>query len=105
MAYCGPRGIPLSTFLAWSQADQDAALGWQAHEGRRCQGCGTLPEEWNETVGGDRYAYHAEIHQCEGCVNLQRARESPRVAGGHERGLQVRLAHGTAGACPRCNPS
>lgn len=104
MAYCAPRGIPLSVFLSWSQADQDAALGWAAHEARRCPGCGTHPDEWNKNTGGDLHAYHTEIHQCEGCMHLQRTQQSPRIASGEERGLHVRLAHGPAGDCARCRP-
>ena len=104
MAYCGPRGIALSAFLSWSQADQDAALGWAAHEARRCSGCGTHPDDWNEAAGGSRYAYHAEIHQCEGCMHLQRTKEGERFASGQERGLQPRLAHGPTSDCTRCRP-
>lgn len=104
MAYCAPRGIPLSAFLSWSQADQDAALGWAAYEARRCQGCGTHPDEWSEKAGGDRQAYHPEIHECEGCVHLDRTRQSERMTSGEERGLHIRLAHGPMRACTRCHP-
>lgn len=104
MAYCGPRGIPLSQFLSWPQSDQDAALGWAAHEAQRCQGCGTHPDDWNEKAGGSRVAYHAEIRECEGCVHLQRTRESERLSSGKERGLHVRLAVGSFKACTRCRP-
>lgn len=45
MRYCGPRGIPLSTFLSWPQEDQDAALAWQRHEEQRCPGCGRHPDD------------------------------------------------------------
>lgn len=104
MAYCGPRGIPLSVFLSWSQADQDAALGWAAHEAKRCRGCGTHPDDWRESAGGDRHAYHPEIYQCEGCVHLQRTQQSERMQDERERGLQIRLAHGPASTCSRCAP-
>ncbi len=42
MAYCGPRGIPLTEFLAWDETDQDAALAWQSYESRRCREDGQL---------------------------------------------------------------
>lgn len=73
MRYCGPRGIPLSRFLEWDELDQDAALMWQAHESRRCTGCGTHPDEWDETRGGRRDAYVAETVVCPGCRALDTA--------------------------------
>ena len=74
MAYCGPRGIPLSRFLDWDDGDQDAALVWQAHEARRCPSCGTHPDDWDPTKGGDRSAYAAEVVICPGCRTLDDAR-------------------------------
>lgn len=78
MAYCGPKGIPLSRFLGWPQEDQDAALEWQAHEAARCTGCGTHTYEWNPSEGGSRQAYAARLVICPGCL----AKE--RVSGGDE---------------------
>jgi hypothetical protein len=101
MSYCGPKGIPLSGFLSWSVADQDAALAWQAHENRRCPGCGTHPDDWNEKKGGSRHAYHGEWGTCQGCVELQRLNESPQVQSGG-RGVHTRLAPGSHGDCERC---
>ncbi len=99
MAYCGPRGIPLSVFLSWPEPDQQAALGWAAHEARRCGSCGTHPDDW----AGDRGAFHPEVFQCPGCVQLERQREAPDVVNG-ARGLHLRLSAGTHKACARCNP-
>lgn len=103
MAYCGPRGIPLSMFLAWSEDDQQAALGWQSHEARRCTSCGTHADEWSEQAGGDRDAYHGEAYQCPGCLRLERTRQAPEVVQG-DPGMHVRLVHGIHRDCPRCNP-
>lgn len=103
MAYCGPRGIPLSQFLAWSEADQQAALGWQVNESRRCNSCGTHPDDWDEKSGGDRNAFHAEPVQCPGCVQLERMREAPEIVKG-QRGVSLKLARGPAGECSRCHP-
>jgi hypothetical protein len=103
MAYCGPKGIPLSTFLRWSLYDQDAALTWAAYEARRCRQCGTHPDAWNESLGGSRNAYHAENYTCAGCVHAQRHAESPDVTHGG-RGVHVRLMPGTHANCPRCQP-
>jgi len=90
MAYCGPRGIPLSAFLGWDPADQAAALQWQAYENRRCQSCGYHPEE------GDR---HAHVDVCPGCVARAHVDESDDAK---VRGAHVRMAAGTPGTCPRC---
>jgi len=103
MSYCGPKGIPLSRFLSWSEQDQDAALAWQAHDNRRCPGCGTHPDDWVEDKGGSRYAYHAEAYVCQGCVESQRMTESEAVVKGG-RGVHVRLAAGSHGDCARCRP-
>lgn len=103
MAYCGPKGIPLSQFLSWSEPDQDAALAWQSHENRRCPGCGTHPDDWNEKKGGTRWAYHGEWFTCPGCVESQRLNESPQVRDAG-RGVHVRLSAGSHGDCDRCAP-
>jgi hypothetical protein len=104
MAYCGPKGIPLSQFLAWDKTDQDAALAWQQHENRRCSGCGTHPDDWNEKAGGDRHAWHAEHAACPGCAALEHHRELPEMQDNRIKGLQLRLAPGPNGTCPRCRP-
>jgi hypothetical protein len=94
MAYCGPKGIPLSQFLGWSNEDQDAALVWAAHESRRCAGCGTHPDDWDEAAGGSRHAYKGEPYQCEGCVVAERTAESPDMQQPQVRGMRVRLVRG-----------
>lgn len=87
MDYCGPRGIPLSEFLSWDDDDQDAALLWQAHESRRCSGCGTHPEEWDPATGGRRDAYKPELRMCPGCMQLEQRRaqlaDGPAMHGAH----------------------
>jgi hypothetical protein len=103
MSYCGPKGIPLSRFLSWSEQDQDAALAWQSYENRRCPGCGTHPDDWNEKQGGSRWAYHGEVYTCPGCVESQRLNDSPEVQNGG-RGKHVRLAAGSHADCVRCVP-
>jgi hypothetical protein len=103
MAYCGPKGIPLSRFLSWSETDQDAALAWQAHENRRCSGCGTHPDDWDDAKNGLPSGYHAEAHTCPGCAETQRMTESDRVQNGG-RGVHVRLVRGGYADCERCGP-
>lgn len=90
MAYCGPRGIPLSAFLSWAEADQQAALAWQSWEARRCRDCGTHVDDWNPDTDGSRDAYTATIHICEGCVELERLRDSPELQGS-PRGVHLHL--------------
>lgn len=90
MRYCGPRGIPLSTFLSWSQDDQDAALSWAGHEAQRCGTCGYHPDEYS--------GVHAHIDQCPGCVK----REAAQGAAKDVPGAHIHLAHGGIGDCARC---
>ncbi|TKJ24367.1 hypothetical protein [Blastococcus sp. CCUG 61487] len=109
MAYCGPRGIPLSVFLgrvvgpgdpAWLRSDRDAAVEWAAHEARRCGSCGTHPDDWAD----NRHAHHAHLSdQCPGC--LQKHRRTEAVGkDGLPPGVHVILPRGPAAACPRCKP-
>lgn len=90
MAYCGPRGIPLSVFLSWDPADQEAALGWVSYEGRRCASCGFHPDEG---------AHHAHIDVCPGCVTITNASEDEAAKA---KGARTRLTTGSASECPRC---
>ena len=90
MAYCGPRGIPLSKFLAWSEEDQQAALAWQTWEHSRCPDCGTHEEDWDPDRSGSRDAFSAVAHICQGCVELQRLQANPEVQSGI-RGIHLRL--------------
>lgn len=98
MAYCGPRGIPLSEFLRWDTADQESALAWTAYEGHRCKSCGTHPEEWAE----DKLAYHAHLAECRGCKQLQRLANTDEAKRGD--GRFAVMAGGSAVHCRRCQP-
>ncbi len=91
MAYCGPKGIPLSRFLGWPQGDQDAALAWQARESTRCSGCGTFEADWDEEHGGDRNAWVPQVHVCQGCVALERQRTVVNDEASGMRGVHFRL--------------
>lgn len=66
MAYCAPRGIALSAFLAWPQSDQDAALAWVAFESERCQQCGMHP------VDTAAARIEAHTHVCLSCAERER---------------------------------
>jgi hypothetical protein len=98
MAYCGPRGIPLTEFLRWESRDQEAALAWSAFEGHRCKSCGTHPDEW----AADKLAYHAHLTECRGCKQLQRLRNTKEAKEGD--GRFAVMAGGGAAHCPQCMP-
>lgn len=91
MRYCGPRGIPLSSFLGWPQEDQDAALAWQAHEAERCPGCGRHPDD---------PPTHPHVEICPSCrMQAAAGREVKRDQGEH-----LVWAQATVADCPVCNP-
>lgn len=84
MDYCGPRGIPHSTFLGrlarpgepvWTAHDREIALAWARNQRQICGGCGTRAEEWDETQGGDRFRYVAWSDRCPGCEVLAQEQE------------------------------
>lgn len=57
-----------------------------------CPDCGTRAEEWDESAGGDRNAYHPEERRCRGCELLDSRRESiKRRAKELGRGIYVTL--------------
>lgn len=90
MDYCGPRGLPLSQFLSWSEDDQQAALAWQSRDAARCKDCGTHAEDWDPEQGGSRDAYHVVIRECQGCVELQRTHDNPQLQ--QARGVHLHLS-------------
>ena len=91
MGYCGPRGIPLSTFLSWDQHDQDAALAWAGYETQRCQSCGHHPLENLDGV-------HTHTEICPGCLARSRAGKAAKDTDG----AVIHLARGPAGTCEHC---
>lgn len=95
MAYCGPRGIPHSQFLSWSKTDRDKALTWLLRDRSACPSCGTRPEEWDPAKGGSRDAYRADIVECRGCVERERAQDAPELK--TQRGLSIALVRNREG--------
>lgn len=87
MAYCGPRGIPLSTFLNWPVDDQAAAISWMVEDRLRCPNCGTAEWEWEADLG----AYQPEARVCMGCQLLGSERKATEQNAEHMPGLHVRL--------------
>jgi hypothetical protein len=86
MAYCGPKGIPLSTFLSWPVDDQQAALVWQAEESLKCPNCGTADWQWEQ----DPDFAEPETRICIGCQMLDIEREN-NDKGKRAPGQQIRL--------------
>jgi hypothetical protein len=95
MAYCGPRALPLSTFLAWPESDQRAALDWQAYEARRCKNCGIHPDDIADG------AFHAHLEQCKGCQARERMTDTREARDG-QRGVYAVVLPVAAPHCPRC---
>lgn len=80
LAYCAPRGIPLSVFLGrvvnpgeaqWLERDTVLALEWAAAESRRCSGCGQNLDE--TTVDDSDELYDAVGVACGACKAIHRA--------------------------------
>lgn len=93
MAYCGPRGIPLSRFLGWPVDDQQAAMAWMAEDRLRCSQCGTAEWEWDENPD----AYLATAHLCKGCNRVGTQRRNVDKQAEAFPGLQIRLTSGGQG--------
>jgi hypothetical protein len=92
LAYCAPRGIPLSVFLgrtvypgdpAWLEDDTLAALDWDAWERAKCPGCGQ-PRDESMAHEDDAPAYEVEVLRCHAC---SAAAAESRAAGGDSPGL------------------
>lgn len=84
--------IPHSTFLGWSKSDRDKALWHHVRERSRCDRCGTRADEWDESKGGHRHAYAAELARCRGCEVIESKREAvSKQAKQLGRGIYLRL--------------
>jgi hypothetical protein len=67
LAYCAPRGIPLSTFFdRWTLNDRMAALDWLADQNGRCPGCGQKVDECMADIEVSP-EYVAEAKRCHAC--------------------------------------
>lgn len=86
MQVCEKYHIRHSEFLAWSRLDRDKAVWWHVRDRGTCQSCGTRDEEWDEELGGDRFAYVAAVGHCRGCeVKAQAQRELDNAPPGSYR--------------------
>jgi hypothetical protein len=104
MAYCGPKGIPLHEFLTWPAESQQAALAWQAHEGRRHAACGTHPEDFPDGGRGPAQVHWHE-RVCIGCQRLEASRAQMRSDADGTAGVRLIAASGPASTCPSCSPT
>lgn len=76
MAYCGPRGIPRSTFLSWPDDDQEWALEWMRNERARCPGCGHHADDvFDPDAEGQ---WDAQLLRCHACAARDAAVEANR---------------------------
>lgn len=77
MDYCGPRGIPHSSFLQWNEADQDKAIAWMLDQSSRCPGCGTYPSDYLDDDGlpVDPPPGYANSVRCLACKRIKELRE------------------------------
>ena len=93
MEYCGPRALPHSVFLAWSQDDQDKALAWMVHDRSKCSRCGTFPEDWVAPDGRMKIPPPFEAHDrtCYGCQQIDRYSRYLEKEGGESAGRIVVL--------------
>lgn len=75
MEYCGPNGIPHSTFLGagigiWSEHDRELALAWDLRRRATCR-CSTRRDQWH----GNPQAFEVDAFDCPGCYALAKARK------------------------------
>ena len=86
---CAALGVSHTAFLSWTTADQDKALALVEYDAQFCGGgCGTMPQEWDPTQGGNRFAYIVDVWRCPGCELLEMAR---RDLPEDQLGLHMRL--------------
>lgn len=84
MDYCGPVGVPLTVFLAWTDVDQGAAVAWQARRDRIeadcCGGCGQPRSGWLDENGVELRVAPFEVVDvyCPACAALDRHRRHGR---------------------------
>lgn len=62
--------------MAWSRDDRDKAIAYRLRKKAECPHCGTRAEEWDESRGGDVWAYVADERHCRGCEQVQAKRAS-----------------------------
>jgi hypothetical protein len=74
LAYCVPKALPHSRFLAWPDDDQDKALAYERAMRSVCARCGTRPAEWE----ADSFAYVGQSYACPGCeIRVQEQQNLP----------------------------
>lgn len=83
MAYCGPRGIPYTTWLAkpWDELSRAAALAWAARDADRCPGCGLHHSDLPDSGDLRAMPVVGEYHYCVGCDAKDTTPEPPGRTG------------------------
>ncbi|MEU1307826.1 hypothetical protein ABZ419_02865 [Streptomyces cinnamoneus] len=72
----------------WTDTDRAKALAYAAYRRSVCGGCGTRAAEWDESAGGERFAYVTTTVRCVGCELI--SREQDQVPDGPD-GYGVRI--------------
>jgi hypothetical protein len=83
VAWCSDHGLPHSSLLEWDGDDRAKLVAHLLESSRKCQSCGTSDWEWNPADGGDRFAYEAAVHFCQGCLVKAGAQEDAPTGEGN----------------------
>lgn len=89
---CETYRIPHSHFLGgplrWTSLDRQKAQAYSEWKAKACSGCGTRSEDWDPSLGGDRFAYVSHTERCPGCELKEMERENVPE---HAKGIRIGL--------------
>jgi len=100
LAYCAPRGIPLSVFLGrvvgngdpqWTPRDAEAAVLWHIEQSARCSGCGR-PRNECMVEFAEAPEYEVTPIRCWACEARDKMSQEFREKGGSGSGLYMTVA-------------
>jgi len=100
LAYCAPRGIPLSVFLGrvvwaghpqWTQRDAQAAVLWEIEQNSRCSGCGR-PRSESMVDEKDAPDYKVTVTKCWACEARDAKLKEQQEEGVSSSGLYLSVA-------------
>lgn len=103
LAYCAPRGIPLSVFMGrvvypgdpqWEERDRWAAMEWLVEDRTRCSGCGFPRDECMATESPE---YMVEATRCKACEARDASMREFQEGGGSASGMYFTIRKGADG--------